>query len=121
MIVHLCDRATLAVARTEGVLRPASLDEVGFVHCSDPGTLHLPATALFRGRADGVALEVDTARLDVPVRWEPGQRDGRTEDPSGPWFPHVYGPLPLSAVVGEHPLIPEPDGSFRPPPGLQER
>lgn len=115
MILHLCDRAALARARAEGVLRPDSLDDVGFVHCSDPGTVHLPATALFAGRTDVVLLEIDPALLDVPVRWEPGQRDGRTEDPTGPWFPHVYGPVPMSAVVGEHELRPEADGTFRPP------
>jgi uncharacterized protein (DUF952 family) len=124
VILHICDRATLEAARADGWLRPAGFAEIGFVHCSDPGTVHLPASALYAGRDDLVLLEVDPARLadhGVAVRWEPGQRDGRTEDPTGPWFPHVYGPLPLAAVVAEHPWRPEPDGTFRPPPALRER
>jgi uncharacterized protein (DUF952 family) len=115
VILHLCTEAELAAARADGARRPPSLDEVGFVHCSDPGTVHLPASRLFAGRTDVLALVVDTARLGVPVRWEPGVGAQGTEDPRGPWFPHVYGPLPLDAVVAVHPLVPGPDGTFRPP------
>jgi uncharacterized protein (DUF952 family) len=119
VILHLCTADELAAARAEGVRRPPSLDEVGFVHCSDPGTVHLPATRLFAGRTDVVVLAVDPDRLaarGVPVRWEPGVGAHGTEDPAGPWFPHVYGPLPLDAVVAVHDLVPAPDGTFRPPP-----
>lgn len=121
MILHLCTAAELEAARADGARRPPSLDEVGFVHCSDPGTVHLPAGRLFAGRTDVVVLVVDTDRLaarGVAVRWEPGVGPQGTEDPRGPWFPHVYGPLPLDAVVAVHALVPEPDGTFRPPPRI---
>lgn len=121
MILHLCTRAELDAARAEGARRPPSLDDVGFVHCSDPGTVHLPAGRLFAGRTDVVVLVVDPSLLEVPVRWEPGVGPGGGEDPRGPWFPHVYGPLGLDAVVAVHDLVPEPDGSFRPPPALAAR
>ena len=123
MILHLCSREELADARVDGARRPPSLDEVGFVHCSDPGTVHLPASRLYAGRGDVVVLVVDPARLashGVPVRWEPGVGAQGGEDPRGPWFPHVYGPLPLDAVVAVHDLVPEPDGSFRPPPAVAD-
>ncbi|WP_433782948.1 DUF952 domain-containing protein [Actinomycetospora sp. CA-101289] len=118
MILHLCTRDELAVAQEQGARRPPSLDEVGFVHCSDPGTVHLPASRLYAGRTDVVVLVVDPARLaahGVAVRWEPGVSNGGGEDPRGPWFPHVYGPLVLDAVVAVHDLVPEADGTFRPP------
>lgn len=121
MILHICARARIEAARRTGSLRAASLDDAGFVHCSDPGTVHLPATAQFAGRDDLVALEIDPTLVDVPVRWEPGQPAGRVEDPAGPWFPHVYGPIPYAAVVAVHALHPEADGTFRPPEGLRER
>ncbi|GDY31176.1 DUF952 domain-containing protein [Gandjariella thermophila] len=111
MILHICGREEWAAARPEQGYRPPSLDSVGFVHCSDPGTLHLPANRLFRGRTDLVLLVIDPHRLSVPLRWEPGD----PPEPGGPWFPHVYGPIPVEAVVAVHDLPPEPDGSFRLP------
>jgi uncharacterized protein (DUF952 family) len=115
VIVHLCTQAEFEQARDDGVRRPPSLDEVGFVHCSDVGTLHLPASRLFAGRTDVVALVIDPAHLGADVRWEPGVGPGGGEDPRGPWFPHVYGPLDMAAVVAVERLVPEADGTFRPP------
>jgi uncharacterized protein (DUF952 family) len=111
MILHVCGRADWQATDRAAGYRPDSLRAVGFVHCSDPGTVHLPATRLFRGRTDLVLLVIDPGRLDAPVRWEPGD----PPDPGGPWFPHVYGPIPVAAVVAVHDLHPLPDGGFRLP------
>ncbi|RZQ62115.1 DUF952 domain-containing protein [Amycolatopsis suaedae] len=108
MILHIC----AAAEWTGEVYTAPSLDEAGFIHCSDPGTAHLPATALYRGRTDLVLLEIDPRLLDVPVRWEPGD----PPHPADIWFPHVYGPIRPEAVVAVHDFPPEPDGSFRLPP-----
>lgn len=116
MILHIATADEWASARAAGEVRPPSLAEVGFVHCSDPGTVHLPAAALFAGREDLLLLVVDPARVGVPVRWEPGVPPA----PSGAWFPHVYGPIPVAAVVSAHPFPPEPDGTFRLPAALAE-
>lgn len=110
MILHFCPAADWEAAADSGTYRAASLDDVGFIHCSDPGTVHLPANALCAGRTDLVLLWIDPRLLDVPVRWEPGDASA----PEGPWFPHVYGPVPTSAVVAVHPFPPDVDGSFRP-------
>nr|WP_245614544.1 DUF952 domain-containing protein [Actinokineospora inagensis] len=83
-----------------------------FVHCSDPGTVHLPANRLFAGRSDLVLLVVDPAGLDV--RWEPGD----PPIPGGPWFPHVYGSIPAPSVVAVYPFPPGPDGLFELPAAL---
>jgi uncharacterized protein (DUF952 family) len=114
VILHIIARADWAAARAAGAVRPPSLREVGFVHCSDPGTVHLPAARLYAGRRDLLLLELDPARLDAQVRWEPG-------DPAAPesqWFPHVYGPLQVSAVVAVHEFPPGEDGRFRLPHAL---
>ncbi|WP_216212695.1 DUF952 domain-containing protein [Amycolatopsis aidingensis] len=112
MILHICPAADWAAVPPGGEYRAASLAEVGFIHCADRGTVHLPANRLFAGRTDLVLLEVDPAGL--PVRWEPG-------DPPAPgevWFPHVYGPIPRAAVRGVHEFPPGPDGRFRLPDAL---
>jgi uncharacterized protein (DUF952 family) len=105
-----------AQAKRGGEIRSASLAEVGFVHCADPGTVHIPANALFAGRKDLVLLVVDPGRLDVPVRWEAGV----PPHPAGLWFPHVYGPIPLAAVVAAHEFPPGPNGRFELPPVIAD-
>ncbi|MGY1824431.1 GNAT family N-acetyltransferase [Geodermatophilus sp. SYSU D00079] len=112
VLVHLVGPDAWRTALAEGPLRPPSLAEAGFVHLSTPGQVHLPAGRLFPGRRDLVLLVVDPARLADPVRWEPGA----PEDPPGLRFPHLYGPLPTSAVVAVvpwrppvEPVLPAPD------------
>ena len=112
VILHITDRATYRPG--EPVTAP-SLETEGFVHCSDPGTVHLPADRLYAGRTDLVLLEIDPAKLDVPLRWEPGS----PPIPGGPWFPHVYGPIPATAVVATHDFLPGEDG-FTLPASLQK-
>ncbi|MDL5157238.1 DUF952 domain-containing protein [Actinomycetospora termitidis] len=119
MILHICTRSDWTAAGE--ALTPPSLASEGFVHCSDPGTVALPATRLYAGREDLLLLEVDPSLVGVPVRWEPGVRAGGVVETSGPWFPHVYGPLPVAAVVAVHEFPPDPDGSFHLPASLAER
>ncbi|MGH3439051.1 MAG: DUF952 domain-containing protein [Sciscionella sp.] len=114
MILHICGRADFDA--TGASYHAASLATEGFVHCSDPGTVHLPANRIFAGRTDLVLLQIDPRRLDVPLRWEPGLPEG----PAGPWFPHIYGPIPAAAVVAVHDF-PACDGTFRLPAALAER
>ena len=117
MILHICGAAEWADVTEGGEYRPASLDDEGFVHCSDPGTAHLPASAVFAGRTDLVLLEIDPSRVSAPVVWE----DGAPPHPAGIRFPHVYGPIPRASVIAAHAFPPEPDGTFRLPPSLARR
>ncbi|GAA3860881.1 DUF952 domain-containing protein [Saccharothrix violaceirubra] len=108
VILRISSRAEWASARDAGAV---PIDPDGFLHCSDPGTVHLPANRMFPGRTDLVLLVIDPGGL--PVLWEPG--DG---DEDGPWFPHVYGPVPADAVVAVLEFPPDADGRFRPLPVL---
>jgi uncharacterized protein (DUF952 family) len=117
VILHICPRAEWSASEGSAIYRPATLDEIGFVHCSDPGTVHLPANRLYPGRRDLLLLELDESALGAPLRWEPGVPPVE----GGPWFPHVYGPIPRAAVLGVHEFPPEEDGRFRLPRSLAER
>jgi uncharacterized protein (DUF952 family)/GNAT superfamily N-acetyltransferase len=101
-LVHLIEPAAWRCALAEGSLRPASLTSVGFVHLSTPDQMHLPAGFPHPGRRDMVLLVVDPSRLTDPVRMEPGDRG----DPTSLLFPHLYGPLPVTAVVAAVPYRP---------------
>ncbi|MBX7432794.1 DUF952 domain-containing protein [Mycobacterium sp. Y57] len=110
VLVHLCPGAQWRIAEQAGQHRPESLDAVGFVHLSTPEQVHLPANRIFPGRTDLLLIRIDAARLTAPVRWEPGVPG----DPDAMLFPHLYGPLPLSAVMSITPYPPDTDGRFAP-------
>lgn len=113
-LVHLIEPAAWRAALDEGAVRPPSLADLGFVHLSTPGQVHLPAQALYPGRRDMVLLVVDPARLIDPVRYEPGV----PADPDSMSFPHLYGPLPVTAVTAVVPY--RPPAPF-PLPGPEDR
>jgi uncharacterized protein (DUF952 family) len=110
LLVHLCPFDEWSSAKTMGRLRPESLASAGFIHLSTPEQVHLPANRLYRGRNDLVLLHIDQARLDAPVRWE----SGVATDPDSMLFPHLYGPLPVSAVINVTNYRSGADGSFPP-------
>ena len=63
------------------------------------------ANQRFRGRTDLVLLHIDPTRLRSEVRYE-NLEGGET------LFPHVYGAIPIGAVLNVIPLRPLEDGSF---------
>lgn len=66
----------------------------GFVHCSSSEQVAATAQRYFADAGELVVLALDAGVLGETVRWEPS--------PDGGTFPHVYGPLTASAVVGVH-------------------
>lgn len=106
-IFHLALASDWAAAQEAGAYtistRGRTLAEEGFIHCSRGD--QWPTV---RGRYYGdlteplLLLEIDTGRLDVPVLEEPGEPGSRET------FPHVYGPIPLDAVVRALPVPPTP-------------
>ncbi|GJF09773.1 glutathione S-transferase [Mycolicibacterium cyprinidarum] len=110
VLVHLCTAVQWQAARDSEEYRPDSLREVGFVHLSDREQVHLPANRLYAGRTDLMLLQLDSARLNSPVRWERGV----PTDPDGMLFPHLYGPLPVAAVIDAAAYLPDRHGVFAP-------
>jgi uncharacterized protein (DUF952 family) len=110
-LVHICGADEWSrVAGGGGEIQPDPVGPVGFVHLSTPQQVHLPANRLYRGRTDLLLLCIDPAALDAPVRWEPGV----PTDPASMLFPHLYGPLPASAVIAVTAYLPDSDGTFAP-------
>jgi len=91
--------------RYEVSTRGVTLAEQGFIHCSLRHQVLDVADARYAGLDDLVLLVIDPALIGVPVRYEPPA-------PGVEEFPHVYGPLPVSAVVDVLPFTRGPDGRF---------
>ncbi|WP_069170781.1 DUF952 domain-containing protein [Streptomyces griseus] len=100
-LLHLTEEplweAALRAGTYEMSTRGRTLAEEGFIHCSLPHQLPGVARALYGTAHEGlVVLVIDPDRLGVPVRYE-------ALTPGGEEFPHLYGPLPVSAVVEVRP------------------
>lgn len=108
---HIIDRDEWEQAKAVGSYSPESVSTEGFIHCSYPSQVLMPANLLFWGQPNLVLLEIDPAKVTSEVRHDPVHvtRDGQehTED-----FPHIYGPLNPEAVVSTIGFPPNPDGSF---------
>ncbi|MFJ8730863.1 DUF952 domain-containing protein [Streptomyces bauhiniae] len=98
-ILHLTERALWDAARAHGTYeistRGRTLQEVGYIHFSTRAQLPRVAAFLYGedlDRDDLVVLVVDPALLDAPLKYE-------AMPPAGEEFPHVYGAVPVSAVV----------------------
>ncbi len=110
VLVHLCGVDDWSHACERGEILPGPSGSERFIHLSAPEQVHLPANRLYRGRGDLVLLYIDPAALDAPVRWEPGV----ATDPESMLFPHLYGPLPVRAVIRVTAYLPGADGTFAP-------
>ena len=91
-IFHLIAEADWATAQTARQWEPASLRDEGFIHCSnDEEQAVRVVQRLYPDRADLLALEVDTDKLESSVVSEASR--------SGEIYPHIYSPLNTGAVV----------------------
>jgi uncharacterized protein (DUF952 family) len=104
-IFHITTRAAWDDAQTAGSYTADSLTTEGFIHCSQAEQVAWVANTRFRGRTDLVLLCVDEAAVGAEVRRE--NLEGGTT-----LFPHIYGPLPVRAVMDVTPMTPSPDGTF---------
>nr|WP_068431756.1 DUF952 domain-containing protein [Magnetospirillum sp. XM-1]CUW38540.1 conserved protein of unknown function\ len=90
-IYHVCRRTEWQYAQTTGVYGGSSQDAAdGFIHFSGPDQVRASVAKHRAGQDDLVIVAVDPQLLSDALRWEVSR--------GGQLFPHLYGPLPLSAV-----------------------
>jgi len=97
MLYKICARAEWSAAEAAGVYTGSAVDaRDGFIHLSARDQVQETARRHFAGQTDLVLVEIDEAALGDTLRWEPSR--------NGALFPHVYGGLPMRAVVCVTPL-----------------
>ena len=83
-----------------------TVDEEGFTHCSHARQVAGVAHRFYGGVSEAlVLLEIDPALLTSQVVEE--VPPGATEA-----FPHVYGPIDVTAVVAAHGVVRDPHGEL---------
>jgi uncharacterized protein (DUF952 family) len=108
IVYKIMSAAELKQMEHEGVFRgsPADIAD-GFIHLSCGWQLGATLDKHYSG-VDGLVLAaVDLSRLGDTVRWEPSR--------GGELFPHIYGALPIEAVVLSGTLERAADGAVRLP------
>jgi uncharacterized protein (DUF952 family) len=79
----------------------------GYIHLSTSDQLDETVAKHFSVHENLHIATVDLAVLGDAVKWEPSR--------GGALFPHVYAPLPLSAVIAYGPLERDEDGEVKLP------
>ena len=79
--------------QAEGVFAGAPVDVAdGYIHLSTADQSDERLAKHFAGQAGLVIVEVDLAALGDAIKWEASR--------GGALFPHIYGMLPMAAVLG---------------------
>jgi uncharacterized protein (DUF952 family) len=86
-----------------------TLEDEGFIHASTNVQVRGVADAFYADVPEPlVLLAIDERRVTVPLQWDavPGAAES---------FPHLYGPLDVTAVVLETPLLRDDTGRLQIP------
>lgn len=103
-IFHLCQRKDWMSSLQRGEFTADSLLAEGFIHCSRSTQIIDVANRYYHGVSDMVVLFIDPEKLVADIRWE---KSGEQ------YYPHVYGPINLSAVSHVLDVRPDSDGIYR--------
>jgi release factor glutamine methyltransferase len=104
LLVHICPQSEWIQAQKNGIYRDTSLEQDGFIHCSQPEQVMEVANHFYLGVRNLVMLWIDPEILSSKICWE---------FVDGTMFPHIYGPINLDAVKSISNLETGIDGTFR--------
>lgn len=103
-LFHIYEPGEWEAGRDSGMYRAASLEHEGFIHCSRREQLVRVANAFYPGRGSLPVLWIQPGLVRAQIRWESGGGEER--------FPHIYGPVPVTAVPLIHLLARGAGGRF---------
>ena len=108
-IYKICETAQWTQAERSGEFRGSAADLAdGYIHFSTATQVAGTAAKHFARMSDLVLVAVGAAELGGALKWEASR--------GGALFPHLYGPLPLTAVRWVQALTLDDDGRHVLPP-----
>ncbi|MCB0326124.1 MAG: DUF952 domain-containing protein [Bdellovibrionales bacterium] len=99
-IYHIVKSSVWEKAKESAFYVPSSLKTDGFIHCSKKSQVIDVANRFFKGQSDLVLLKIDSRIVKAKVDYK---MNG---------FPHVHGPMEISAVVSVVEMLPNESGEF---------
>ena len=91
IIYHIADPNQWEQAQFSTIYAHPSLHSEGYIHCSTREQLEETANHYFADADEVLVLFIDASKLDADVVYEKASRGGE--------YPHIYGPMNISAVV----------------------
>jgi uncharacterized protein (DUF952 family) len=90
-IYKICEQTMWSDAERDGVFGGSAVDYAdGYIHFSTAAQVAATAGKHFAGMSGLVIVAVDAEALGPALKWEASR--------GGAVFPHLYGPMPLTAV-----------------------
>ncbi len=111
VIYHILPKKDWLAAEKSGTYTPPSLNNEGFIHCSKIDQVVRSANQFFVDQDDLYLLCIASEKVRADIRYEDSTGEGIL-------FPHIYGPLNLSAIVDVSPLEKNWRGKFVLPKGV---
>lgn len=108
IVYKVMSEAELQQMQRDGMFNGSPVDIAdGYIHLSCASQLAATLDRHFSGVAGLMLVAVDLSRLGDTVRWEPAR--------GGDLFPHIYGRLPMEAVVAVAAVERTADGAVKLP------
>lgn len=104
MILHICPKVLWKESEKRGVYEGDTFHTQGFIHCSTSEQLIGVANFLFKSVDGLVLLVIDENKVSSEIKYE--------DSGNKVFYPHIYGPLNLAAVVDVIEFNPNSDGCF---------
>jgi uncharacterized protein (DUF952 family) len=99
MILHITTHKDWENAKLEGEFSTLSLSSEGFIHCSTLKQTVETANIFFKGQDGFALLCIDENKLKSECKYEDPAGGGNHDQTPGKLFPHIYGPINISAVI----------------------
>ena len=99
MIIHITTNKDWEKAKMNGKYSAPSLLSDGFIHCSTIKQTTDTANIFFKGQNGLVLLCINEKKLQSECKYEDPAGGGQHDPNVGNLFPHIYGPINISAVI----------------------
>lgn len=111
IIFHIAKSQEWEAAKQLQSYRGDTLDSEGFIHCSTLPQVLRSANKFFVGQTGLLLLWIESEKVQPEVKYEPA---------SGDFYPHIYGPLNVDAVLQVMEFEAGADGKFELPTELRD-
>lgn len=92
LIYHVTTKDDWEAAKKKGFYTAVSLETEGFIHTSEAGQVKGVLQRYYRGKINLIKLVIDTQKLTSELKYELAPSVNE-------YFPHIYGPINLDAVI----------------------